>query len=1345
MPVFFKNNIQKGGNQTVQQKKENDSFFGVQAKLSIGKSDDKYEKEADAVADKVVERSNGNDSFFGNNYAFNGKSRPTVQRVATEDVSKEEETETIQEKPLADSITPVVQLRPEEDEAIQEKCKACEEESHEVQKQEASDAIAEEEQPVQKQAVAEEEQPIQKQEMEEETSSSQATEIQQKCEACEEEQTVQKVPFEEVQKKEAPQKANTGSGVEESLKSSKGSGTPLDKGLKNEMESGFGTDFSQVRVHTDSRAIMMNRDLGAQAFTNGNDIYFNQGKFDGSSKKGKHLLAHELTHVVQQTGQVQRKADPDNPPKTEAPDPTITTAETAPADEPSTATAPEVPPSAERPEGINESIPLELNAQMPQTEADPGLLNDPEPEEASGSMSESTDFSLQPPPPPEDSANSLPAHFTEPDTGFEVPPNEMPMASQELAPNLQMSEEDDGGIFGGIKSRLNSVVNGLKSGWTSLSTMATGAFNGVLNTVSGLTSGLQNMATSALSGLQGAWNSVSQMATNMANGIKGVVSSAMGAVMAPVRSISASLENLDADSIRSAWGTVKEVIGGIWQRVQLAGQVVMQRMSALWQGLSSRFRALFQNLSAGAKAVFDRVRNTVQGIQQKISAAWNKLFQSSGEMSSIVSGVASRLASLLGGLVSWGQRIWDSIQSGWNALRNKVSTFLSGIMQRITAVWERIKAFAQKFWQSIVSLWQRLKGWVMGVIRRFVGGLEGLWKKFSSFSIDKLVNKIAKYAPFIKSVQQAVADPDSAMVPLVDALAKPLEEKMPGKAISIGGEKARENAPGESAGPQTATTVQKKADPSVIQRSAMGTASMYDVYDGFTRHIMAKWASLSIWQMIKDLIWTIIWPWPTVGREIVDFLMVDMAGVLNNLFLTRNPISEPLGFLHDLYTNLLHLLDIPLALWRRITNIGMALLGWITLALTLLGAAGGSVASGVIGGIASAAVSLGLAAPAGGGAAAAGGGLAGAGAGFAAGMAVGEILVGSFMLAHIATIVKVLVDLFTGNQTNDQKEDDYSQLADSLIGMGVTVVLLFVGWVASKLANVILNLIRSIRPPKPPVKGPGGGGRGGGGELVFLDPPAARPVAPRPGPRGPRFREPTMGRGGQMRKPVPWEYPEIITPPKPGKVIPFPKPAPPVGRAPGTQSGPGIGPIIIPTPVRNPKKKKKKKKKDCKTQNIPYKWVPNNHTKPGGPKVLRYCVKTNRYIKHGHHTWPKFIGGPAIQTLLPVDQNIHLREFHGNQGPIGGIHTYIENYLNNSRYYRTLLQGNRIDRSNTLATGNQLLINRMRTGGANDAVLRRRIRNQLELYYRHYRANSLPKMPASAYNTGLNGAVNNIH
>lgn len=115
-------------------------------------------------------------------------------------------------------------------------------------------------------------------------------EIQRACTGCREEETVQA-------KSDA---ATHPSSIETQLKSTKGSGSPLPADTRSSMEQAFGNDFSGVRVHTGSDAVRMNKELGAQAFTHGSDIYFNSGKYDSRSEAGQKLLAHELTHTLQQ-------------------------------------------------------------------------------------------------------------------------------------------------------------------------------------------------------------------------------------------------------------------------------------------------------------------------------------------------------------------------------------------------------------------------------------------------------------------------------------------------------------------------------------------------------------------------------------------------------------------------------------------------------------------------------------------------------------------------------------------------------------------------------------------------------------------------------------------------------------------------------------------------------------------------------------------------------------------------------------------------------------------------------------------------------------------------------------
>lgn len=86
------------------------------------------------------------------------------------------------------------------------------------------------------------------------------------------------------------------------LSLSKRGGKPLPEDVRSFMEQHIGADFSNVQIHENSEADQMNRMLSAQAFTHNKDIYFSAGRYNPQSTEGKGLLAHELTHVVQQIG-----------------------------------------------------------------------------------------------------------------------------------------------------------------------------------------------------------------------------------------------------------------------------------------------------------------------------------------------------------------------------------------------------------------------------------------------------------------------------------------------------------------------------------------------------------------------------------------------------------------------------------------------------------------------------------------------------------------------------------------------------------------------------------------------------------------------------------------------------------------------------------------------------------------------------------------------------------------------------------------------------------------------------------------------------------------------------------
>jgi hypothetical protein len=82
----------------------------------------------------------------------------------------------------------------------------------------------------------------------------------------------------------------------------RGSGVSLDAGIASRAGAVMGADFDEVAIHTDASADTLSRQLGATAFTTGKDIFFRQGAYEPGSSAGQRLIAHELTHVMQQGG-----------------------------------------------------------------------------------------------------------------------------------------------------------------------------------------------------------------------------------------------------------------------------------------------------------------------------------------------------------------------------------------------------------------------------------------------------------------------------------------------------------------------------------------------------------------------------------------------------------------------------------------------------------------------------------------------------------------------------------------------------------------------------------------------------------------------------------------------------------------------------------------------------------------------------------------------------------------------------------------------------------------------------------------------------------------------------------
>jgi hypothetical protein len=91
-------------------------------------------------------------------------------------------------------------------------------------------------------------------------------------------------------------------GVAARIAAARGRGAALDPAVQEQAAGALGDSFADVRVHTDALAGALARSVQARAFTTGSDIFFASGEFRPQSPSGRELIAHELTHVVQQRG-----------------------------------------------------------------------------------------------------------------------------------------------------------------------------------------------------------------------------------------------------------------------------------------------------------------------------------------------------------------------------------------------------------------------------------------------------------------------------------------------------------------------------------------------------------------------------------------------------------------------------------------------------------------------------------------------------------------------------------------------------------------------------------------------------------------------------------------------------------------------------------------------------------------------------------------------------------------------------------------------------------------------------------------------------------------------------------
>jgi len=225
------------------------NFFApaIQMKMAVNKPGDKFEQEADRMADKVMRMP----------APISGKDEK-LQRAPEEKLQKKEEDKiqkaAMPEDKIQKSAMPEEKVRRKEEEKIQ------------------------------KAAMPEEK-------------------IQKKAD-----DKLQKAPAneEKLQRKGSDSVPAVSSNIQTAIQNKAGGGQPISSDVRGYMEPRFNADFSNVRIHSDSESAGLSNQLSARAFTYQNHVFFSQDQYQPGTSEGKQLLAHELTHTIQQGHSVQR-------------------------------------------------------------------------------------------------------------------------------------------------------------------------------------------------------------------------------------------------------------------------------------------------------------------------------------------------------------------------------------------------------------------------------------------------------------------------------------------------------------------------------------------------------------------------------------------------------------------------------------------------------------------------------------------------------------------------------------------------------------------------------------------------------------------------------------------------------------------------------------------------------------------------------------------------------------------------------------------------------------------------------------------------------------------------------
>jgi len=866
--------------------------------------------------------------------------------------------------------------------------------------------------------------------------------LQRKCAHCEQEE--KKLQRQEKQAEAAPSGMDH---IEQRVLGSSGKGSQMDTPVRSEMESAFGTDFSNVRIHTNSEAVGLNNDLHAQAFTHGSDIYFNEGKYAPGSSDGKKLLAHELTHTIQQgavpSGTVQQKPAKEHatrvqrlPSLGDVWDATggrvgrgLAAAGNAIAD----VAGDVVEWGAEKLEGLVESIA-------------PGLLT-----------------------------------FLRGDIIGNIK-NKLISAIDSLTGGLFSRVQTEGlasilqELFGGAIQRIGS---GVSTTCSALADMAGKLWAFVKKLTGPALEAFKRMMQKVGNFFSTIWNDFALPAWD---GIKKYAGAAWDWIVEKANwlwDLTAPVRN----AIGAAWNWVKRQFGIAWGNSMSVLEWLKNKATQAWNWVKSAIEPIMGPLKVvGAILVMLSPAGPIILIYKGAPHIWNAIKWLASNFNKyvivkartylrtvIIPAIQSAVTWLSGAITSginWVKGLFDRLMNGISSVLNAVAglalfRFLSGIITRIVSgirsALQKVGGMLSSLANSLVSVarrvWDFLKPFaellrqlvLIGVLGPFAILDDGVWS-----TINKIVNiglqipcvrelegllhvpwvlaQVEKFRQMLKGIYKIIKNPQ----PIIDDMRKAI-----GKLITGIAPKAR----------------------AAIQ-AVLGARNAHHL-EGIMRHLEPKLVYLATnwWEVIKQTGWDMLWPWPAFAHDCTEIWNKGKS-MFSNFF--QFQFSKGI--------------DDGLAIFRLLNSLAGHLYGWFFIASALIGTIIGAFFGGA-------------------------GAIPGfwAGVGFA--VTVGEALMVSMLAAEGLSIQKAVFDLSLGNQKEEENEADYEQIASSGLNLGIMGAMVVLGELAVKFGKTILQQVKGLFRRGGAVPEIAPAGIKGEAPKVEAESPAAELPAERPGGR----------------------------------------------------------------------------------------------------------------------------------------------------------------------------------------------------------------------------------------------------